>query len=311
MIPIYNQPEYIEKAIESALNQDYKDVEVIVSDDSTNGDVGDKVQRFQGDRRFQYSRNAQNIGRVANYRKLLFEMSKGDWVIMLDGDDYFTDNNYITKCVDIVSKNRDIVLVGGGLRVVHSSTGVEQNHPLVDRDSIFSGADIFKKNLSLPNHQTDFYPRGLACKLDFYRDPSMASDSESLFRLCLNGKVAFLSTIAAAWRIHESNTTYTLNIKKQIRELVFIDKVFDYSIQYISLDEAVSWRCSMYEKMMRHLSRLSYVTPMDLFFLYLKVRKYISVPEQRFLLKETSKVFLTSTKSVLTEIFAKKQLKKT
>jgi len=289
MIPTYNQPEFAVLAIESALKQDYANLEVIVSDDSTNDKTAIVSSVFNDNKRFSYYKNEINIGRVANYRKLLFELVKGDWVLMLDGDDYLIDENYITKCVNLVSQNPDVILVGAGIKEVYTRAKTEKIRILVPEDSIFKGEDVLKKQLWLPNHQTDFYPRQLACKLDFYRDPSMASDSESLFRLCMHGQVAYLSTIAAVWRIHDTNTTYTLNIKKQIKELVFIDKVFDYIKTYLGTEEANKWRKYMYTSLTHHIFYLPKATVSDVISLFTKVSRYLSYRQNFLLIKDIAK----------------------
>ena len=73
MIPTYNQPQYIAQAVESALAQDYEKLEIVVSDDSTNDATEKLLQPYLADKRFSYFRNPAQLGRVANYRKLLFD----------------------------------------------------------------------------------------------------------------------------------------------------------------------------------------------------------------------------------------------
>jgi glycosyltransferase involved in cell wall biosynthesis len=240
-------------AVKSAMGQDYDNLEIIVSDDSTDDETFNLLKEMASDRRVFYYKNPENIGRVANYRKCLYELAKGDWVVMLDGDDYYIDRSYISKAINVIQGNPSIVLVGAGIRVLNEASHKFSDRPLVSRDIIYSGGEIFKEKIQLPNHQTDIYLRRLACDLDFYRDPSMGSDSESLFRLCLHGNVAYLSEIAAVWRIHDSNTTFNRDISKQITEIKFIDSVYKYSLGYVSKVTAKQWRKYMYRGMTFHL----------------------------------------------------------
>ncbi|HEU4610028.1 MAG TPA: hypothetical protein VFS31_18030, partial [Chitinophagaceae bacterium] len=83
-------------------------------------------------------------------------------------------------------------------------------------------------------------------------DPSMGSDSESLFRLCLQGKVAYLEDIVATWRIHTQNTTFTRDLDKQIREVVFIDRVAEYASSRLDKKVISRWRNHMYQMMSNH-----------------------------------------------------------
>ena len=86
----------------------------------------------------------------------------------------------------------------------------------------------------------------------------MASDSESLFRLCLHGDVGYLSDIVSVWRVHGQNTTYTLAINKQIREIVFIEKIYQEALRKIDKTDADKWRTNMYRMMVTHLLKLSF-----------------------------------------------------
>ena len=258
MIPTYNQPEYIEQAVKSALDQDYPDLEVVVSDDSNNEQTAVILQPYLTDNRFRYYKNPKQLGRVGNYRKLLFELAKGEWVVMLDGDDYYIDSHYIGKAMQITGKEKSVVLIGSGIKVLYSATNSLEAYGLGANDFIVDGKEMFTRYRQLPNHQTDIYQRKLACELDFYRHPSAGSDSESIYRLCLHGRVAYLAGEVAVWRVHNENTTYTRDISKQIKELSFIDKIYEYAVTFLNKQDADAWRTIMYKGMTIHLFNLAY-----------------------------------------------------
>lgn len=254
LIATYNQPGYIEDAVKSALSQDYNNLEVTVSDDSENNDTGEILKSYLADPRFSYYKNEKNIGRVANYRRLLYELARGEWVMMLDGDDYYIDNSYISKAISIIEKDPSIVLVGGGHEVYNENTNATAVNKLVNEDVVFDGANVFINKLSLPQHSTDLYLRSLACKIDFYRHSSAGSDAESLFRLCLHGRVAYLSSIVSVWRIHKSNATYSRNLNDQLKDLDFIKNVYEYAKAFVDIKILRDWRFSYYKGMSYHLA---------------------------------------------------------
>lgn len=299
MIPTFNQPQYIEQAVKSALRQQYEYLEVIVSDDSTNDYTYQKIQPFLADNRFRYYQNKNKLGRVGNYRELLFKLAKGNWVVMLDGDDFFIDNQYIATAIDIINTNPSVVLVGAGIEILYQSTGKLIARPLTNESRIFKGMKVLEDKMSLPNHQTDLYPRVLAQQLDFYRDQSMGSDSESLFRLCLHGNVAYLKDIAATWRIHDQNTTFTLDAAKQIAELVFIDKVYDYSLKYIGEQSAKNWKEHMYGMMASHILLLPGVTVLNRFQLFWKIKNILPAKVQVGFIKALVNRYVQSVKNFL------------
>ena len=64
LIPTYNQAMYIGQAVESALQQDWPELEVIVSDDGSSDDTQRVLEKFRDDERVRISRNTGNLGRV-------------------------------------------------------------------------------------------------------------------------------------------------------------------------------------------------------------------------------------------------------
>src|ERR1700750_911157 len=116
MIPTYNQGKYIVRAIESALSQDYSNLEGVISDDNSTDDTNEIVENYllyKKHFRIKYFRNKENIGILQNYRKLLYEIASGDWAINLDGDDFFADSSFISEAVKLISESKGVVLVFG------------------------------------------------------------------------------------------------------------------------------------------------------------------------------------------------------
>lgn len=73
MIPTYNQPQYIMQCVESAMAQDYSNLEIVISDDSTN-DETEKIikEKYIQDPRIKYFHNIVRLGRVGNYHHTLY-----------------------------------------------------------------------------------------------------------------------------------------------------------------------------------------------------------------------------------------------
>src|SRR5688500_17394389 len=88
LIPCFNAERWIGQAIESALTQSWRAVEIIVVDDgSTDGSLA-IIKRF-GDR-VRWETGANQGGNVARNR--LLALARGEWVQYLDADDYLLPN---------------------------------------------------------------------------------------------------------------------------------------------------------------------------------------------------------------------------
>ena len=118
MIPTYNRAAYLEAAIQSALKQDYANLEVIIADDCSSDNTSEIARKFISDGRLKYFRNEINRGKTANYRHTLYDLAKGDWILNLDGDDYLTDENYISFAMQQISRYENVVLFTAGIMSV-------------------------------------------------------------------------------------------------------------------------------------------------------------------------------------------------
>lgn len=219
LITSYNQSKYLLQAVESALNQDYEHLEVIVMDDaSSEWDQGlASLKIFEADPRLRIHRNPHNLGRVKNYRQGLYELAKLDWVLMLDGDDYLLDHAYVSKAMEIAASDPDIDLVfSNAVRLYEDKGGIfKPAHENKDLPPVMAGPDLFlkladTKSISL-FHNTAIYKREKAVNLDFFRRDIISSDWESLHRYILTGKVAFLNINASVYRIHGAGCTQNMS----------------------------------------------------------------------------------------------------
>ena len=102
LIPTFNRAQYLPRAVESALSQDYNNIEVIVSDNASTDNTMEVMERFKDNKNFKYFRNNKNLGMVRNWKKELDEYSSGDYFIILSDDDYLVDNEYISKAVKLI-----------------------------------------------------------------------------------------------------------------------------------------------------------------------------------------------------------------
>jgi succinoglycan biosynthesis protein ExoO len=87
IIPAYNTESYIAQAIESALNQTQKNIEVIVVDDASRDATAEVAKSFT-DTRLKVLVNQQNLGAVGARNHALRE-AKGKWIAVLDSDDWY------------------------------------------------------------------------------------------------------------------------------------------------------------------------------------------------------------------------------
>jgi glycosyltransferase involved in cell wall biosynthesis len=250
MIPAYNQETFIERAVNSALAQDYPNLDVIVSDDCSTDKTGQIASSFLTDLRFRYSKNELNLGRVKNYKRTLFTKTKGDWILNLDADDYLIDTNYISKAISLIKTDPEIVVVFSRLYFHYLANNQKDTSLFSKKTNTINDGIFFFLSILNPeaiNHPTALYNKALAIKIDFYRMNNISCDWESLARIMLHGKVGFLNNFAAVWEIHGKNESMNLNLEGFIDHLTTYESIFNYAKNHssISLLRLIKWKTRM------------------------------------------------------------------
>lgn len=102
VIPVYNGEKYIERCLESIINQTYQNYEVLVIDDGSNDNTAQIVDQYVCNyKRFKYIYQ-QNSG-VSSARNLGIKESKGKYITFIDSDDW-VESEYVSVLIDTIKK---------------------------------------------------------------------------------------------------------------------------------------------------------------------------------------------------------------
>lgn len=111
IIPTYNRADLLPRAIESVLNQTFKDFELIVVDDGSTDNTKELVSDFQKkDNRIQYIWQ-ENSGAPAKPKNTGIKNSKGDYIAILDSDDEWLPEK-LEKQLKLFEKDKNLGIVG-------------------------------------------------------------------------------------------------------------------------------------------------------------------------------------------------------
>lgn len=110
IIPCYNQASYVSEAIESVLNQTYKNIEIVVINDSSTDNSADVIK--------EYSNKYENIifldekvnKGVVKSKNLAIEKCSGDYILPVDADDKIAPT-FVEKAVKILNEDDEIRIV--------------------------------------------------------------------------------------------------------------------------------------------------------------------------------------------------------
>jgi glycosyltransferase involved in cell wall biosynthesis len=123
IIPIYNVEQYLRQCLDSAINQTYKNLEIICVDDCGSDNSVEIAQEYA---QIKIIKHAKNRG-LSAARNTGFAAATGEYIYFLDSDDWI-DLDYIEKMVEALEKNHvDAVFNKNILKVFENET-----KPLVD-----------------------------------------------------------------------------------------------------------------------------------------------------------------------------------
>ncbi len=107
IIPVFNRPQLLERALLSLVAQTRRDFRVVVSDDGSTPPMESVCDRFRGslDLSYVYS---DHFGRPSRARNLALRMAGTDWVGFLDSDDAW-DPERVRRIAPYLNDSRDVV----------------------------------------------------------------------------------------------------------------------------------------------------------------------------------------------------------
>lgn len=221
LIPTFNQSIYLEDAVRSALMQDYQNLEVWVLDDASTDSTPEMMSKWSHDQRLNYVRHSNNLGRVKNYRHGLYECAQGEWVAVLDGDDYYTDPHFISEAISLIQElgKKEVVFLQAGHTSIFEdgSQASAETLPLIDHDYLsLSGVEylkfVFKTGFF--THLGIVFNRARAIAVNAYSMDISSSDMDTFLRLAVDGEVLILRKSVGCWRKHNDNASNRVPIMK-------------------------------------------------------------------------------------------------
>lgn len=214
-IPAYHQPLLLKKAIESVLEQEYKDYEIIITDDSEDDSVKKIVSEYKGYKNIHYFKNEMQLGSPENWNESI-KRAEGEYIKILHHDDWFTNKYSLGSFVSLLDSNPNSDFAFSGcvnlnpqmeIKFVHSAQQNQINKICIDPNYLFIGnfigapsCTIFRKNINLIFDKQlkwlvdiDFYIRILNRnkKFEYTREPLISIRMQSEYQvtaLCVDNK---------------------------------------------------------------------------------------------------------------------------
>jgi glycosyltransferase involved in cell wall biosynthesis len=230
LVPTYEQPSLIDRCIKGVLEQDFKDFELVIADDSHNDETKDRVAGYS-DNRIRYIKNSPSLGRVSNYRQLVLQHAKGEWLLICDGDDYLNDPCYLSELFILIQQNNNLVwLQAGHIKGSCMEEGVLEVPLIANSHQMMSGKDYLLKYPQIAHfsHLSTVSKAALMKQIDPFRLDILSADMETYFRMAAHGDICLIRKSVGLWYQHGKNASATQALAPYFRNLQWIPSIFDY-----------------------------------------------------------------------------------
>ena len=211
LVAVYNGEAWLSRCLNSLFAQTYTNIEIICVDDASTDNSLQLIKEFaQKHDNLKYLSNSINCGQAVS-RNRAFDVSTGDYVLMVDCDDWLS-KDAIEKAVGVLDSHPDTASVLFRLMYHYSADGSEREFVNKCDNKVLSGVEAMRLALSWDIHGVYMTRRSLYEKYPFDTSGRLYSDDNTTRRHYLHsGFVRFCDGIYYYYQ-HPNSMTHNPGI---------------------------------------------------------------------------------------------------
>ena len=109
IVAVYNTEKYLDRCIESLLNQTYKNIELVIVEDCSTDSSRKLLKKYKGNKNIKVFYNRENRG-LSYSRNYGLKKSTGDFIGYIDSDDY-VEPDYYEKLMSSIKDNKSDIAI--------------------------------------------------------------------------------------------------------------------------------------------------------------------------------------------------------
>ena len=233
-MPVYNGEKYIHYAIDSVLQQTYKDFEFLIINDGSKDNTQGIIDRYKKkDNRIRIFINNENIG-ISKSLNYGLKQAKGQLIARIDSDDIWHKEK-LSKQLLCMDNDPTLYLLGTAKTLINESGDII---PSVEKQ-FFSYREI-KSNILKNNlfcHSSVIFKKSLLKEIGYYNENFLnTEDYEYWIRILTGRKGEILNESLVFYRIHKN----MISLKKRKQQNLYVIKakfrgIFQYGYSFIYL----------------------------------------------------------------------------
>ncbi len=227
LITTWNRAHFLPQAIESVQKQSFQEWEIIIADNGSSdgtAEVGKKYQAQDQRIAYHYSPHLPSIAAISNFG---LSRARGEYIAILDDDDYWLDPDKLKKQVHFLDTHPDYIACGGGIVMVNKDNKELSRALKAESDEQIHQIALFANPIV---NSTSLFRRHTGKDAQLY-DETLANfaDWEYWLRLGTQGKFYNFPQYFTGYRLHAGSASFN-NQRSNARCAVRI--VNSYKRQY-------------------------------------------------------------------------------
>lgn len=224
IMSVYKEPvEWMKQAIDSILEQTFKDFEFIIVNDNPSREENSHIlnKYILKDNRIKLIINDTNIGLTKSLNKAIVE-AKGDYIARMDADDISINNRFEIQS-DFLDENPDIVVCGSNAETLDENGKIGGKIITYQNDEEIKAMMLFQSPII---HPVAMFRRIIAGNTIRYDEHYTCAQDYALWASLLSFKMANIPQILIQYRLSNNNITTLkrdaqLRYSKEIQNTVF------------------------------------------------------------------------------------------
>ena len=228
VVPAYNHENYVLDCINSILEQDYPNIDLIVINDGSTDKTDQKIKEIlkENPLRFRYiSKSNEGLIKTLN---LGLRLSRGKYFCELASDDMLLPGS-VRKRIDYLEANPDTDVIFADAYLINNYNKTTIRASKGKR--MYRGSKNNVKDL-IDGKARMFFPSGMFRKsiLDKFRgfdeDFRFYEDVSMKYQLAIHAKIGYLGEPVMYYRRHQANTSCTHSLERRKEKILALEKLF-------------------------------------------------------------------------------------
>jgi len=215
LTPTFNHGKYIQTCIESVMKQTYPHWEMIIVDDGSTDDTPEIVDRYQDSRIVYLRKEHRGIDYLGDNYNHAFEISNGELMLILEGDDYIPIHRLETQKTTF--RNESVLLSHGEYAYVFGDKiaiyPTPYNVEVLRNQPIGSALKAFLAGYNPIGTQSVMVRKSALREIGGFTQPKYLPlvDYPTWMKLALRGRFEFIPQVLGFWRRHPLSISMNRN----------------------------------------------------------------------------------------------------